>query len=433
MRVDLVLTGFDEVVTLEAGSVPRIGKEMQELSRIDRGALAIARGRVAWTGKASLLRAEVTLRKGGRVHEYPGGTALPGFVDPHTHLVFAGSREEEVAQKVVGKSYLEIARGGGGLFKTVRETREAPEEELWAQARFRLQRMVRWGTTSLEVKSGYGLSLDSEMKLLRTIRRLSTPGGPRIVPTFLGAHAFPPEFRRKTEEYVRDLVSRQIPAVARSGLARFCDVFCEVGFFSPADSERILRAATQEGLKAKIHADEFTDRGGAEVAARVGAVSADHLLETGARGRRALAEAGVTAVLLPLTPFASLSRRSSPGREMVDEGVPVAIGTDLSPNSWVESMPLVIAHAVYGARLTPEEAVTAATVNAAHAIGLTDAGRLSPGSPADITVFDLPGVEHLSYRPGALPPVAVYLRGKKVAATRLGALPPRPKGAGGTP
>lgn len=415
MRADLILTGFDEVVTLGVGSIPRIGSEMQELSRIDHGAIAIDRGKVAWTGRASFLKTEVTLRKGGSLRHFAGGTALPGFVDPHTHLVFHGSREEEVAQKVTGSSYLEIARRGGGLFKTVRETRAASQGELLSQARLRLQRMVRWGTTSLEVKSGYGLSLDTEMKLLRTIQRLSTKDGPTIVPTFLGAHAFPPEYEGCHQAYVKDLVGRQIPAVARSGMARFCDVFCEEGFFSAPESKHILRAATSAGLLAKIHADEFTECGGADVAVRVGALSADHVLQTGAKGRLALAKAGVTAVLLPITPFASLSGKASPGRAMVDAGVPVAIGTDLSPNSWVESMPLVIAHAVYGARLTPEEAITAATVNAAHAIGLDGSGRLVPGSSADIAVFDLPRAEHLAYRLGSLPPVAVYIRGARIS------------------
>lgn len=395
------------------GPIPRTGPAMSELSRIDRGAIAIAQGKVLWVGPAARARASVTLRHGGATRHFPGGVALPGLVDAHTHLVFAGSREREVEQKVRGVSYLEIARSGGGLFQTLRATRTASAASLYEQALDRLRRMVRWGTTSLEVKSGYGLNWKTEQRLLNVIRRLGRIGGPTIVPTFLGGHAYPPEYADRHEEYLRELVTIQLPEVARRRLARYCDVFCEKGFFSASESRRLLRTAQGLGMGVKIHADEFTECGGARLAAELRADSADHLLEAGVEGRKALAKAGVPAVLLPVTPFASLSARRPPGREMVDEGVAVALGTDLSPNSWVEAMPLVLAHAVYGARLTPQEALTAATVNSAHAIGLPDRGRLIPGLPADIVVMDVPSAEQVAYRLGHGPPAAVYLSGQE--------------------
>jgi imidazolonepropionase len=414
MKADLLLTGFDEVATLAEGPIPRREEAMRDISRIEKGAIAIEGGRIVWVGKAAFARKEIILRKGTTIRQFSGGVALPGFVDAHTHLVFAGSRENEIGRKVRGTSYLDIAKSGGGLFKTVRDTRKASSRQIYEESLARLRRMLSWGTTSLEAKSGYGLSLPHEIKLLRVIRQLSSTDGPTIVPTFLGGHAFPPEFEGRHDQYVRNLMEEQIPKISRMGLATFCDIFCEEGFFSAAESRRVLECGKQWGLGAKIHADEFTVTGGADVAADVRAITADHLLETPAKARARMAKAGVTAVLLPVTPFASLSMSRSLGREFVDEGVPVALGTDLSPNSWVESMPMVIAHAVYGARLTPEEAITAATVNAAHASGLGDVGRLVPGARADIAVFDLPGVEHLAYRLGARPPSCVYLHGVQV-------------------
>jgi imidazolonepropionase len=234
------------------------------------------------------------------------------------------------------------------------------------------------------------------------------------VPTYLGAHAVAPEYRDRPDDYVDRIVRRTLPAVAREGLARFCDVFCEPGFFTVAQSERILRAALALGMEVKVHAEEFVLSGGAELAARLRARSAEHLLEATPADRTRLAESGVTAVLLPVTAFASSSARRSPGREMVDAGVPVALGTDCSPNSWVTSMPLVLAHAVHGGRLTPAEALTAATVNAAHASGLEDAGRIVPGFPADFSVFDLPSSDHLGYRFDAIPTL-VYRQGKSIS------------------
>ncbi len=418
IAAELVVTNLAEVVTLAEGPTPRVGEAMGHLGRIPGGALAVAGGRVAWVGPERALGREVRLRSGGERVDGREGIVVPGFVDAHTHALFAGDRAFELPLKVAGATYAEVARRGGGLYATVRATRRASEEDLLDQTAARLGRAAAWGSTSLEVKSGYALDHDGELRLLRLVPRLARRTGLRLVATYLGAHAVAPEYHRRPDAYVDRIVRRTLPAVAREHLADFCDVFCEPGFFTPAQSERILRAAMALGLGVKVHADEFVLSGGARLAARLKARSAEHLLASTAADRSRLARAGVTAVLLPLTAFASSPSRRSPGREMVDAGVPVALGTDCSPNSWVEGMPLVLAHAVHGARLTPAEALTAATVNAAHAVGLEDAGTIDVGRPADFSLFPLPSADHLGYRFDAIP-TRVYRQGKRVSSAEL--------------
>ncbi len=415
---DLIVTDLAEVATLSIGPVPRVGPAMMELGVIPQGSVAVANGRFAWVGPQRALARSVRLRKGGQRVRGNDGILVPGFVDGHTHVLFAGDRSFELPLKVTGASYEAIARRGGGILATVRATRAASDRGLLNETLGRLRRMAAAGTAAVEVKSGYALDHAGELRLLRLIPRLARESGLRLVPTYLGAHAVPPEFRGRADAYVDRIVRRTLPVIAREGLARFCDVFCEPGYFTVAQSERILRAALALGLEVKVHADEFVLSGGARLAARLGARSADHVLATGAADRERLARAGVTAVLLPLTAFASAPARRSPGREMVDAGVPVALGTDCSPNSWVEAMPLVLAHAVHGARLTPAEALTAATVNAAHASGLLDAGAIAAGRAADFALFDLPSVDHLGYRFDAIP-TGVYRQGKPVSSAVL--------------
>ncbi len=415
---DLVVTNLAEVVTLAEGPTPRVGEAMRRLGRIPRASLAVAGGRIAWVGSERALGREVRLRSGGERVDGREGILVPGFVDAHTHALFAGDRAFELPLKIAGATYAEVARRGGGLYSTVRATRRASEADLLDQTAARLGRAAAWGSTSLEVKSGYALDHDGELRLLRLVPRLAQRTGLRLVATYLGAHAVAPEYRRRPDAYVDRIVRRTLPAVAREHLADFCDVFCEPGFFTPAQSERILRAAIALGLGVKVHADEFVLSGGARLAARLKARSAEHLLASTASDRSRLARAGVTAVLLPLTAFASSPSRRSPGREMVDAGVPVALGTDCSPNSWVEGMPLVLAHAVHGARLTPAEALTAATVNAAHAVGLEDAGTIEVGRSADFSLFALPSADHLGYRFDAIP-ARVYRQGKRVSSGEL--------------
>jgi imidazolonepropionase len=417
--VDLLVTNIGQLATLAPGPVPRIGVAAGELGLVDRAAVAIRAGRFVAVGTERAVRRQVRVRRGGATVNAGGGAVVPGFVDPHTHALFAGDRASELTQKIEGRTYLEIAAAGGGLFRTVRLTRRAPTAQLLAETLPRLLRMGRVGTTTAEVKSGYALTHAGELRLLSTIPELARRSGLALVPTYLGAHAVPPERAKDPERYVEEIVDRTLPEVARRRLAAFADVFCEPGFFTPGQSERILRRALALGLGAKIHADEFVYSGGAALAAHLGVRSAEHLLTAPSEDREALARAGVTAVLLPVTPFASLSPLRSPGREMVDAGVPVAVGTDLSPNSPVESMPLALAHAVYSARLTPAEALTAGTVNAAHAVGAADrAGQISVGRPADFVVFDLPEAEQVAYRIGAVP-ASVYRQGICLSPTEF--------------
>jgi len=418
IRADTIVTDIGELATLARGPVPRIGKAADDLGVLTDAALAVAEGRFAWVGRERTLSTAVRLRPGGRRLSAGGGVVVPGFVDAHTHVLFAGDRAFELPLKVRGMGYAEIARAGGGLFATVRATRKATDEALLAATAARLLRMGSWGTASVEVKSGYALTVEGELRLLRLIPRLARRTGLRLVPTFLGAHAVAPEYRTRPDAYVDLLVKDALPRVAKQGLARFCDVFCEPGFFSVRQSERLLRAALALGLGVKIHAEEFILSGGARLASRLHAVSADHLLAARAEDRELLAKSGVTAVLLPITALTASPGVRSPGREMVDAGVPVALGTDCSPNSWVEAMPLVLAHAVHAARITPAEALTAATVNAAHAVGLEDAGMVAAGRPADFTVFPVRSVDQLGYRFDVIPAL-VFRQGNPISPPTL--------------
>jgi len=411
IRADLLVTGIGELATLSAGPVPRIGERMEDLGLRHDAAFAVRDGRFAWIGRNRAVRREIRLRRGGAHLDARDGTVVPGFVDAHTHLLYAGDRAPELALKIRGVPYAEIARRGGGIYSTVRATRRASSAILLASAEDRMRRMALFGTTAFEIKSGYALSHAGELRLLRLIRRLASRTGFEVVPTYLGAHAIPPEFRGRADAYVDQITRRTLPIVAAERLARFCDVFCEPGFFSVRQSERILRTALALGLGIKIHADEFALSGGARLASRLEAHSAEHLLEDGRPEFELLARAGVTAVILPVTPFASLAGRASPGRALVDAGVAVALGSDCSPNSWIEAMPLVLAHAVYSARLSPREAITAATVNAAHASGLADrAGSIAVGRSADFALFALDSADRIPYRIGSLPAL-VYRQG----------------------
>jgi imidazolonepropionase len=398
-KADLLIVNAEELVTLAGGSQkPRTGKQMQELGIICNGGLAIKDGRVVAVGKTSdvtkVFKAENVIRANGKI-------ILPGFVDPHTHLVFAGSREDEFQMRVEGAYYMVILSSGGGILKTVKETRKASAEKLVDFGLKTLDVMLEHGTTTAEAKSGYGLITKDELKILEAIKRLDQLHAVDIVPTFLGAHAIPPEFQNSPMNYVNLVIEEMIPKVAEKGLAEFCDVFCEKGVFNLEQTRRILVAGKNYGLKPKVHADEMSLLGGAELAADIGATSADHLLFSSDEGIKAMADKGVVAVLLPAAALSLMSGRYADARKMIDFGVPVALGTDFNPSCWVENQQLVIAFACHFMRLTAAEAITAATINAAHAIGrASEVGSLEVGKKADVIVLDVPNHKFLGYRFG---------------------------------
>ena len=389
----------EELLTLADGGLkPRTGRQMRELGIVRDGALAIREGRIVAVGKTrdvmKTFRAENIISAKGKV-------VLPGFVDPHTHLVFAGSREDEFQMRVEGASYMEILSSGGGILKTVRETRRARVEKLVDLGLERLDTMLAHGTTTLEAKSGYGLSTADELKILEATRRLNQLHCMDVVSTFMGANAVPPEYSGNSEEYVGLIIGEMIPKVVEKGLAEFCDVFCERGTFSLEQTKRILVRGKNHGLKPKIHADEMSMLGGAEIAADVGAVSAEHLLFSSVEGIKAMVEKGVIAVLLPAAAFSLMMGRYADARLMIDCGVPVALGTGFSADCWVENQQLVVAMACHFMRMTPAEAITAATVNAAFAVNRAgEVGSLEVGKRADIIILNVSNHKFLGYRFG---------------------------------
>lgn len=398
-KADLLIDSANELVTVAGiGQKPRIGKQLQELGIIHGGSLAVKDGKIVAVGKAAEIRKRT---RAENIINASGKIVLPGFVDPHTHLVFAGSREDEFQMRVEGASYLDILKAGGGILKTVKETRKADVDRLLGSGLSALDVMLEHGTTTVEAKSGYGLTTKDELKILEVIQRLNQLHPVDVVPTFLGAHVVPPEYKDNSEEYVRLVVEEMVPKVAQRRLAEFCDVFCEKGVFNVGQSRRVLVAGKSFGLKPKVHADEMSLTGGAELAAGVGAVSAEHLLFASDDGINALASAGVVAVLLPAAAFSLMGGRFADARKMIDAGVAVALGTDFNPSCWVESQQLVVAFACHFMRMTPAEAISAVTVNAAHAVGLAgEVGSLEVGKKADVIILNVPNHKFLGYRFG---------------------------------
>jgi imidazolonepropionase len=418
IQADLIIEGAAELLTLRGDTLrPRRGEEMRELGIIRQGALAARRGKIVWVGPTADLLTSVKPLAFSKLISAYGKTVVPGLVDPHTHLVFAGSRENEFAMRIQGKTYQEIAAAGGGINATVAATRKASKDELRAGARFALDRMLALGTTTVEAKSGYGLDLPTEIKMLEVIRELNEWGPGTVIPTFMGAHEIPPEMRQSPEVYVDLVIARMIPEVAAQKLARFCDVFCESDVFSVEQSERIFRAAQAAGLEPRVHADELTDLGGAAMAARINARTADHLLCASDDGIRQMAQAGVIAVLLPGTAYFLHMQRYARARDMIAAGVPVALATDFNPGSCMtESLPLIMNLACTQMRMLPAEAITAATINAAWAVGEEDcAGSLEVGKQADILILDAGSHEHLCYHFGVNLAETVIKNGKVVA------------------
>ncbi|MEW6320692.1 MAG: imidazolonepropionase [Acidobacteriota bacterium] len=386
---DLLIHDADLVATC-AGPAPRRGAAQGDVGAMARASVAARDGRIVFVGAAAEADRRVRLADGGVQLDGRGRVVAPGFVDPHTHLVYAGDRRDELQRRLAGASYADLAAAGGGIVKTVSATRAASEAALVDAALPRLRAMLASGTTTAEVKSGYGLDLESELRMLRAIRALAARQPVELVPTFMGAHEVPVDYRSRRGDYLRSIVEEMIPAVAREGLAEWCDVFCERGVFTPEESRAVLEAGLRHGLKPRIHADELALSGGAAVAADTGARSADHLIFVDEPHARRMAAAGVVATLLPAAAFFLKLGRFAPARMLVEAGVPVALATDVNPGGgFTTSMPFVMSLACFGMHLTLEEALVGATLNAAASLDRADrVGSLEPGKQMDAVIVD---------------------------------------------
>jgi imidazolonepropionase len=394
-----------ELVTLAGPARPRVDREMRELGIIRNGVVIVSEGIVTHVGR----HGEFDLPK--EVVDADGRVVMPGFVDAHTHPVFAGNRADEFEKRSSGATYREISAAGGGIRSTVRKTRAASEDELFAAASRYAQWFLRGGTTTIEAKSGYGLSLDDELKLLRVIARM---GPIRAIPTFLGAHEIPDEYRDHREEYIDLVIREMLPAARR--LADYCDIFCEPHVFPVDDARRILLAAKERGFKLRMHVDQLQNSGGAELAAELGAVTADHLEHTGTAGIEAMRKAGVQPVLLPGSVYALGSKRYPDARAMIEAGLAVVLATDFNPGSSpTPSMQMILSLASTQMKMTPAESITASTINAAYSLQRgAEIGSLEPGKRADFVIHDCADHRELAYFFGVQSASAVYVGGVHV-------------------
>jgi imidazolonepropionase len=415
MKPDLLITNIGQLATLEGHSnKPKTGAEMMELSIVQDGAMAIEDGRIVAVGKTREVISLVDDDDAIPTMQFPQQLVLPGFVDSHTHLVFGGSRELDFAMKLARKSYLQILQSGGGILNTLRHTRDATRADLTGKALSYATRMMNSSTTTIEAKSGYGLDVENEVKMMEALKDLTHRTEVELVSTFLGAHAVPPEYEEKSQDYVDLVINQMIPIVADRQLAEFCDVFCEEGVFDVEQSREILTAAKRAGLLPKVHADEIVQLGGAELAAEIGAVSADHLLRSSEDGLEQMKKAGTIATLLPATAF-SLNTEYADGRRMIDMGLPVALATDFNPNCANESLFFTIALACYKMKMDPREAISAVTINGAHALCRgEEIGSLEVGKRADVVVLDCPNPDYLTWRFAANLTNTVVSNGKVV-------------------
>jgi len=395
-----ILRGASEVVTAKPTLKPLSGEAMGIVDRRANTDVLIEGDKIVKVSKN-------IEAPGAEIIDVTGKVIVPGFVDPHTHLVWAGSREHELEWKLEGKTYQDILANGGGILRTVKETRSVDEEELQSQTLKRFKKAMSHGTTTIEIKSGYGLEEETELKQLRVANWLKSFNLADIVVTFMGAHAFPEDLNKY--EYVEEVI-RMLPLV--KDLAEYCDVFCEEGAFTVDESREILEAAKSLGFKLKIHADEFGDTGGGRLGADLGVVTADHLAGSSLETIKMLSRSGVIGVLLPGTPFALLSDHYSPARKMIANNLPIALATDCNPNCYTESMQLVQQLAVFRMGMTPAEALVSSTINAAFAIGKTDRGVISEGWRADLLVCDVPDYRHLTYHFGINHVEKVIIGGK---------------------
>jgi len=411
---DLIIHNAKQLVTASGFTThPATGHEIAQLHLIEDGAVAVSNGKIVAVSKSSDI---LETYDASEKIDAAGETVTPGLIDAHSHFVFAGSRETELELKIQGVKYLEILQRGGGILRTVRDTRLASREELLDISRKRAGNLLKHGVTTIEAKSGYGLELQTEVKLLEVMNTLNKEGPLTLIPTFLGAHAIPSEFEGKTQEYVDLMCEEWIPQIQQRHLASFCDVFCEKGVFDIEDSRKILLTGKRFGLMPRIHADELYPLGGAELAADVDAVSADHLLYASEAGMEKMKQKGVVATLMPAAPLTLMLGRYADARKFISTGVPVALGSDLSPSCLLENYQIVLALACYLMKMTPAEALTAATINAAHSIRQADRiGSIEPGKNADLVIFKVPDYRFLGYQLGVNSADVVVKNGKVVA------------------
>ncbi len=418
-KADLLIHSAAQLLTLASPDGPQRGEAMGSLGLIKDGAVAVRDGQVLLAGPTASVRAQV---EAAQEIDARDQVVMPGFVDPHTHVVFAGQRADEFEMRIAGATYMQIMAAGGGIMSTVRATRQATVDDLVTQTLPRLDAMLAHGTTTVEAKTGYGLNVADELKMLEAIRRLNAAHAIDLVPTFLGAHAIPAEYKGRAEAYTDLVVEEMLPAFAPHLTATpplFCDVFCEDGAFSLAQSRRILEKARELGFGLKIHADEFKPLGGTGLAVELGAASADHLVCTPPQEIEALARSQTIAVALPGTPFGLGHHEYTPARAILQASGALALASDLNPGTcYCESMQFMIALAGRYMRLTPAETIAAATINSAHAVGLGQVvGSLEPGKQADILILNVPAYQHLGYRFGSNLVQKVIKRGQVVVTS----------------
>jgi imidazolonepropionase len=390
MKSELLIKNAIQLLTVKSDK-PKVKGEMEDLGIINDGAIAVRNNRIFRVDKKININAKKTIDASGKV-------VMPGFVDCHTHLVFSGSRENELKMKLKGKTYLEILESGGGIHFTVNKTRKADIKELVALGLSRLDEMLLNGTTTVEAKSGYGLNPKDEIKCLKVINELDKRHAVDVVPTFLGAHAVPLEFKNNPDEYTDLILNKMLPRI--KNLAGFCDVFCEKNVFTIEQARKILNEGKKFGLTPKIHADEIYCTGGAELASEIGCISADHLLRASDKGIKKMAKKGVVGVLLPGPSFTTMEKYAD-ARKYIDYGLPVALASDFNPNCWINNMGFIIALACYNMKMTPAEAISASTINAAFAIGKEkEIGSLEIGKKADILILNVPNYESIPYKLG---------------------------------
>ena len=418
MKADLILKNIGKLVTMQGSSSFRVKEEMNKINIIENAYIAVKNGKILAIGvgdEFGNLCGDDT-----KIHDAEGLLVTPGLIDSHTHLIHGGSRENEFSMKLNGVPYIEILNNGGGILSTVKATKEASEEELYKKAKKSLDRMLEFGVTTVEEKSGYGLELNTEIKQLEVARVLDKNHPVDLVHTFLGAHAVPEEYKENHKAYIDILVDVMMPKIKDMGLAEFCDVFCEEGVFTIEESEYILQKAKEIGYKLKIHADEIESLGGAELAAKLGCVSADHLMAASDEGIKMMAENNVVANILPATSF-NLNKNYADCRKMIDMGAIVSLSSDYNPGSCPsENLQLVMQLGCLHLKMTPNEVLTAVTINAAYAIDRADKiGSIEVGKNADFVVFDARNVEYLMYHFGINHTIKVYKNGNLVVDNKV--------------